>query len=109
MTHQPFDIYKEPPLNWWKEDSTRLDQLRTILARDPIPYVSDIVLEMHAPSRSVIIGMAHRKGLKLRAPHISEKPRMRDKTRIRKRKLYVPRVHEVPNFLATTAQEKGQL
>jgi hypothetical protein len=99
---------KNPQSDWWKGDPSRLDQLKAILARKPIPNVTEIMIEMGAPSRNCIIGKARREGLQLRPPHRTNRPK-RVKTKPN-RKLYVPRAAiDLPaNFIAIEAEERRE-
>jgi len=101
---------KNPQSNWWKGDPSRLDQLKAILLRKSIPCVTEIMIEMGAPSRNCIIGKARREGLQLRPPHRTNRPKRR-KTKTRpNRKLYVPRpTIDLPaNFIASEAEERRE-
>src|ERR1700732_1006895 len=101
---------KNSQSNWWKEDDSRIEQLKAILSRDPIPPVTDIMIEMGAPSRNCIIGRARREGLQLRPPHRTNRPKRR-KVKIRpNRKLYVPRpTIDLPaNFIASEAEGRRE-
>ena|ERR1700730_8673635 len=112
MTGQsPFDRFsKNPQSDWWKEAPGRLDQLKAILARSPIPYVTDIMMEMGAPSRGVIIGKARREGLQLCPPHRTSRPK-KPKVKTRpNRKLYVPRpVADTTDLRGPERREKARV